>query len=475
MPEQDCQIGLIGLGVMGRNFALNMADHDFSVAVYNRTTERTEDFVKNEVGSRDIRAGYSLEEFVGLLQRPRSILLLVSAGKAVDAVIDELLPLLEPGDLIIDGGNSHFADTDRRDQTLAEKKFLFMGMGISGGELGARYGPSLMPGGPREGYERVKTILEAAAAQVNGDPCVAYLGPGSAGHYVKMVHNGIEYGVEQLLAETYDLLKLGVGLNNDELAAVYSRWNDEELKSYLIEITGKIFLQEDDRTGKRLIDVILDVARQKGTGIWTAQEAKDQRVPAPTIDLAVVMRCLSEFKEERETASRKLTGPEVRSPEDREAVIGQIKNALYAATIVTYAQGMALLRRASTTHGYNLDLEAVARIWRDGCIIRAALLEDIRAAYKKQADLPNLLLDDHFGQEIMKRQADWRAAVSHAVAWGLPVSGLAASLAYYDAYRRARLPANLTQAQRDFFGSHTYERIDAKGTFHTEWQKENRK
>ena len=309
MQGQDCQIGLIGLGVMGKNFALNIADHGFGVAVYNRTTEKTREFIDQEIGSRHIRAGYSLSEFVKLLQRPRSIILLVSAGPAVDAVVRELQPYLEPGDLIIDTGNSHFTDTDRRDREMADQGFLFMGMGISGGESGARHGPSLMPGGPREGYTRVEAILTAAAAKVNGDPCVAYLGPGAAGHYVKMVHNGIEYGLEQLLAETYDLLKLGVGLNNDELSEVYTLWNAGELQSYLIEITGKIFKQVDPRTGQRVVDVILDIARQKGTGLWTSQEAKDLRVPAPTIDLAVTMRNMSEFKEERQAASRLLSGP----------------------------------------------------------------------------------------------------------------------------------------------------------------------
>ncbi len=470
MPEKGCDIGLIGLGVMGRNFVLNMADHGFAVAVYNRTAEKTREFMDQEVDSRDIRPGYTPVEFVKLLRRPRSIIILVSAGPAVDAVIAELRPHLEPGDLIIDGGNSHFTDTDRRTQALMDQGFWFMGLGISGGESGARFGPSLMPGGPQEGYARVEPILVAASAQVMGDPCVAYLGPGAAGHYVKMVHNGIEYGLEQLLAETYDLLKLGVGLNNDELSEVYGRWNEAELQSYLVEITAKIFRPVDGQTGQRVVDVILDVAKQKGTGIWTSQEAKDQGVPVPTIDLAVTMRCLSELKEERQAASRLLTGPTLAPAADREVLISQIKNALYAATVVTYAQGMALLRRASTSHGYNLDLETVARVWRGGCIIRAALLEDIRSAYKKRADLPNLLVDDQLSREIMNRQADWRATVQQAVAWGLPVPGLAVSLAYFDGYRRARLPANLTQAQRDFFGSHTYERVDLPGTFHTEWE-----
>jgi 6-phosphogluconate dehydrogenase len=388
----------------------------------------------------------------------------------VDALIEELLPILEPGDLIIDGGNSHFSDTDRRSRTLADQGFLFMGMGISGGESGARFGPSLMPGGSREGYGRVEAILTAAAARVNGDPCVAYMGPGAAGHYVKMVHNGIEYGLQQLLAETYDLLKLGLGLDNDELSEIFARWNEAEFQSFLVEITAKIFRQEDPQTGQRLVDVILDVARQKGTGIWTSQEAREQRVPAPTLDLAVTLRNLSELKEERQAASRMLTGPTPAPAADREASIGRIKKALYAAFIVTYAQGLALLRRGSATRGYDLDLETVARVWRGGCIIRAGLLEDIRLAHKKNPDLQNLLLDPHLGREITDRQAHWRAVVQQAVARGVPVPGLSVSLVYFDAYRRARLPANLIQAQRDFFGSHTYERIDQPGTFHTEWE-----
>ncbi len=352
MQGQDCQIGLIGLGVMGNNFVLNMADHGFGVAVFNRTAEKTREFMAQEVGSRPIRAGYTLEEFVGLLQRPRAIILLVSAGPAVDAVVAELLPYLEPGDLIIDGGNSHFTDTDRRDRELAAQGLIFMGMGISGGESGARFGPSLMPGGPKAGYDRVAAIMTAVAAKVNGEPCVAYLGSGAAGHYVKMVHNGIEYGLQQLLAETYDLLKLGVGLNNDELSEVYARWNEIELQSYLIEITAKIFKQVDPRTGQRVVDVIVDIARQKGTGLWTSQEAKEQRVPAPNIDLAVTMRNMSELKEERLAASQLLSGPVPVPGADRHVLIKQIKNALYAATVITYAQGIALLRRASTSHKY---------------------------------------------------------------------------------------------------------------------------
>jgi len=472
MDQQGCDIGLIGLGTMGRNFVLNMADHGFAVAVYNRTTEKTKDFMENEVGARPIQAGYDLPEFIGLLRPPRALILLVAAGDPVDAVLRELLPLLTPGDLVIDAGNSHFTDTNRRDRFLSGKQLNFMGLGISGGEAGARYGPSLMPGGSREMYDRVGPILEAAAAQVNGEPCVTYLGPRSAGHYVKMVHNGIEYGLMELIVETYDLFKRGLGLTPAELAPVYDRWNREELNSFLVEITAKIFTRQDDRTGKPLIDQILDKAKQKGTGMWTSWDAMDLQVATPNIDIAVVMRDMSGYKEERQIASQVLAGPSHTFKGNRQDCIGRVKNALYAGMIATYAQGLALLRKASVTYNYDLDLEAVARIWRGGCIIRAALLEDIRAAYKTKATLPNLLLDPHLGKEFMSREADLREVVQMAVALGLPAPGLMATLSYFDAYRSARLPANLIQAQRDFFGAHTYERLDAPGVFHTEWEEE---
>jgi len=472
MSQQGCDIGLIGLGTMGRNFVLNLADHGFSVAVYNRTAEKTKDFMENEVGPRPIQPGYDLPEFIGLLRRPRAIILLVAAGEPVDAVLRELLPLLTPGDLIIDGGNSHFTDTNRRGRFLAGRQLDFMGLGISGGEAGARHGPSLMPGGSREGYDRVLPMLEAAAAQVKGEPCVTYLGPRSAGHYVKMVHNGIEYGLMELIVETYDLFKRGLGLTPAELAPIYDRWNREELNSFLVEITAKIFTRQDDRTGRPLIDLILDKAKQKGTGMWTSWDAMDLQVGTPTIDAAVVMREMSGFKEERQIASLVLAGPSPAFTGDREGAIDRMKNALYASMIATYAQGLALLRKASATYGYGLDLEAVARIWRGGCIIRAALLEDIRTAFKNKADLPNLLLDPRLGQEFLSRAADLREVVQMAAALGLPAPGLMATLSYFDAYRSAELPANLIQAQRDFFGAHTYERLDAPGAFHTEWEEE---
>jgi 6-phosphogluconate dehydrogenase len=456
---------------MGRNLVLNMADHAFSVAVYNRTAEKTREFIEKEVGDRDIRPGYAIPEFIDLLHKPRAIIILVSAGPPVDLVIRELLPYLDPGDLIIDGGNSHFIDTNRRAKALARKGLLFVGLGISGGEVGARYGPSLMPGGPRKGYDRVQPVLGAMAAKVNGEPCVAYMGATSAGHYVKMVHNGIEYGLMQLIAETYDLLKRGAGLTSGELAEVYAGWNQGELSSYLIEITADIFRHQDEKTRKPLIDLILDEAKQKGTGKWTSWDAMDLMVPTPTIDMAVAMRGLSSHKAERQAASQVLRGPAIKFAGDRKRFIGQVKNALFASTIVTYAQGLAQLREASLGYNYGINLESVARVWRGGCIIRAALLEDIRAAFQVRSDLPNLLVDSHLGEEVMGREADWRDVVKAAIDWGIPAPGLMVSLAYVDGYRSEWLPANLIQAQRDCFGAHTYERIDAEGSFHTDWRK----
>jgi 6-phosphogluconate dehydrogenase len=398
--------------------------------------------------------------------------MLVAAGDPVDAVIKEILPFLEAGDLLIDCGNSHFTDTNRRGRQISSKGVLYMGMGISGGEAGARYGPSLMPGGPQAGYERIRPMMEAAAAKVNGDPCVAYLGPGSAGDYVKMVHNGIEYGVMELIAETYDLMKRGLGLNPRELQAVYEQWNQSELNSYLVEITAKIFGRRDESSGQFLIDQILDRAQQKGTGMWTSWDAMDLQAGTPSIDVAVVMRDLSGNLQERQEASQALSGPPSAFGGNKERFLGQLQKALYAGMIATYAQGMALLKKASQTYKYGLDLEAVARIWRGGCIIRAALLEEIRTAYINRPDLDNLLLDPDLGQAFMQRQGDLREVVRTAVELGLPAPGFMASLAYFDAYRSKRLPANLIQAQRDFFGAHTYERLDAAGSFHTEWEKD---
>jgi 6-phosphogluconate dehydrogenase len=396
----------------------------------------------------------------------------VPAGAPVDSVINDLLAHLQPGDLIIDGGNSYFKDTDVRARNLAAKGIQFLGVGVSGGEDGARHGPSIMPGGPKEAYERVRPVFEAAAAKVNGDPCVTWLGPGSAGHFVKMVHNGIEYGLMQLLAETYDLMKRSLGLNDDEVREVYALWNKGELNGYLVEITSHIFSKPDEKTGQRLIDEILDVAKQKGTGMWTSQSAMELQVPIPTIDLAVAMRDLSVFAKEREQASAIYQRSMRRFNRDRDTFLTQLGRALYAAMIITYAQGLALLEVASDKYKYHLDLEAVARIWRGGCIIRAALLEDIGAAFHARRDLPNLLLDPNLSRKLMEHQEDLRQVVCQAVESGVPTPGLMVSLGYLDAYRSAWLPANLIQAQRDYFGAHTYERIDAKGTFHTEWEKE---
>jgi len=456
---------------MGKSLALNFADHGFKVAVYNRTPEKNTEFMKGEGAGRDLRPAYTLLELAELLRRPRAILVTVTAGGPVDAVIAELSPLMDRGDLIIDGGNSHFTDTDRRAEALAGEGLHFLGLGISGGELGARFGPSLMPGGSRQGYERVRSLLETAAARVNGEPCVAYLGPGSAGHFVKMVHNGIEYAQEQLLAEGYDLLRRGLGVNYEELAEIFSRYNQRKLKSYLVEITVHILRRRDDQTGQPLVALIQDVARQKGTGIWTSKAALDLGVPIPTIDVAVTLRHLSVLKEEREVAAGVLPGPGpfFWGPRDRLHFIDKLENALYAAMLAVFAQGLALLQRASEAYRYELDLETVAGLWRGGCIIRAALLEDIRAAYEARPDLPNLLLDPGLRGQVAARQGDWREVVKAAADWGLPAPGLMASLAYLDAYRSRRLPANLVQAQRDYFGSHTYERVDRPGSFHTDW------
>jgi 6-phosphogluconate dehydrogenase len=469
-PRQRYEIGMVGLGVMGRNLVLNMAEHGFSVTGYDKDPNKV-DALRRESQDSDVRGAGDIKEFVGLLRRPRAVMMLVPAGAPVDSVINDLLPYLQPGDLIIDGGNSYFKDTDLRARSLAAKGIQFFGVGVSGGEEGARHGPSIMPGGPKEAYERVRPVFEAAAAKANGDPCVTWLGPGSAGHFVKMVHNGIEYGVMQLIAETYDLMKRGLGLNDDELHDVFNTWNNGELNGYLMEITGHIFAKQDEKTGKRLIDEILDVARQKGTGLWTSQSAMELQVPIPTIDLAVAMRDLSVFARQREQASAIYPRSERRLAGDRDTFLVQLSRALFVGVITVYAQGMALLVVASDKYEYHLDLEAVARIWRGGCIIRAALLEDICAAFHTRRDLPNLLLDPNLSHKVIEHQEDLRQVVCQAAELGVPALGLMVSLGYLDAYRSAWLPANLIQAQRDYFGAHTYERVDTKGAFHTEWEK----
>jgi 6-phosphogluconate dehydrogenase len=471
MGNKKCDLGLIGLGVMGRNFLLNVADHGFSLTGYDLDADKAKELNKEKSNTHDIHPAEDLADFIAKLRRPRVIMLLVPAGEPVDSVLQEITPRLDQGDLIIDSGNSHFRDTDRRSEKLEGHSLLFMGMGMSGGEHGARHGPSIMPGGPREGYGRVENILSQAAAQVNGEPCVAYLGKGSAGHYVKMVHNGIEYGIMELIAETYDLMKRGLGLSAHDLQGVYHGWSSQELASYLVEITADIFATTDEETGQPLVEVILDAAKQKGTGKWTEWDATDLQVPTPTIDAAVTMRNLSSLKRERQQAAECLRGPSVPYGGNQEKFVSQLKDALYSGMILAYAQGMALLRTASTHYRYGLDLATVARIWRGGCIIRAALLEDILSVFSSRPDLPNLLMNRDFAQEVMLRQDQLRAVVSTAIQMGLPVPALAASLSYFDGYRSARLPANLIQAQRDYFGSHTYERTDKEGTFHTQWRK----
>jgi 6-phosphogluconate dehydrogenase len=448
-----------------------MADHGYRVAGYDKDPAKVATLRKKAAG-RKIRSAANVANFIALLRKPRAIMMLVPAGAPVDSVIKDLLPHLDKGDLMIDAGNSHFKDTDLRARKLAAKGIQFLGVGVSGGEEGARHGPSIMPGGPKEAYERVRPILEAASAKVNGDPCVTWLGPGSAGHFVKMVHNGIEYGVMQLIAETYDLMKRGWGLNDDEVRDAYALWNKGELSGYLVEITSQIFSKSDEKTGRRLIDEILDVAKQNGTGQWTSQSAMELQVPTPTINLAVAMRDLSTLVKDRDQASVIYTRAERRFNGDRETFLAQLGRALFSGMIIVYAEGLALLAAASVKYEYHLDLEAVARIWRGGCIIRAALLEDICAAFRARPDLPNLLLDYNLSRKLMEHQEDLRQVVSHAVEAGVPAPGLMVSLGYFDAYRSIWLPANLIQAQRDYFGAHTYERIDAKGTFHAKWETE---
>ncbi len=469
MADGDFDIGMIGLGVMGRNLSLNMADHGYAVGGFDLDASKVQAFAP-ENGRQRIKGFHSFQELAAALKRPRKLLMLVPAGPAVDGVIREALKVFEKGDILIDGGNSYYKDTALRQKSLEERGLTLLGVGVSGGETGARKGPSLMPGGPLEGYQQVCKILEDVAAKVDGKACVTYCGPGAAGHYVKMVHNGLEYGLMEMIAEIYDLFKRGLCLDDDEIARIFSAWNQTELNSFLLEITADIFVKEDERTGKRLVDVILDEARQKGTGKWASQDAMDLQVPLMSIDTAVSVRDMSSLKAEREIACGKLVGPDRTIDADRQHFIELARQSLYAGMIITFAQGMALLRAASREYQYSLNLEAVARIWRGGCIIRAALLDSIRRAFTAAPDLANLLLDPELGGEVMKYQAPLRKVVGAAVETGIPAPGLMAALAYYDSYRSDWLPANLIQAQRDFFGAHTYERVDDKGTFHTVWE-----
>ena len=469
------KIGVVGLGVMGANLARNIASRGFAVAGYELDAAKTKTFASEQPDDAGIGGADAPDRLMAVLERPRRVLMMVPAGPPVDSVIAHLRPYLQQDDILIDGGNSFFRDTDRRADDLAAEGFRFVGMGVSGGEQGALRGPSMMPGGPREAWEALAPILRAMAAKADdGDPCVAYMGPRGAGHYVKMVHNGIEYGDMQLIAEIYDLLSRAGGLSAKELASIFASWNEGELRSYLIEITARVLERTDEETGAPLVDLILDEAQQKGTGKWMSQNAFDVGAPIPTVNAAVEARLLSALKSERVAASRVLQGPMPAargavSAADRDRLVDAAKQALYASKITSYAQGMALLRQASHEYGYEIDPGEVARIWRAGCIIRAALLSDVRAAFADQPDLVNLMLDPGFRDALGARQAAWREVVRTAIALGIPAPALGASLSYYDAYRSERLPANLTQGQRDFFGAHTYRRIDRPGVFHTEW------
>ncbi|KIP22270.1 6-phosphogluconate dehydrogenase, decarboxylating 2 [Anoxybacillus ayderensis] len=465
------QIGVIGLAVMGKNLALNIESRGYSVAVYNRSREKTDEFLKEAEG-KNIVGTYSIEQFVNALEKPRKILLMVKAGAATDATIEQLKPYLEKGDIVIDGGNTYFKDTQRRNKELAELGIHFIGTGVSGGEEGALKGPSIMPGGQKEAHELVRPIFEAIAAKVDGEPCTTYIGPDGAGHYVKMVHNGIEYGDMQLIAEAYFLLKHVLGLNAQELHEVFAEWNKGELDSYLIEITADIFTKIDEETGKPLVDVILDKAGQKGTGKWTSQNALDLGVPLPIITESVFARFISAMKEERVKASKLLAGPAVKPYEgDHPHFIEAVRRALYMSKICSYAQGFAQMKAASEEYNWNLQYGNIAMIFRGGCIIRAQFLQKIKEAYDRDPALPNLLLDPYFKDIVENYQQSLREIVATAAMRGIPVPAFASALAYYDSYRMDTLPANLIQAQRDYFGAHTYERIDKEGIFHTEWLK----
>ena len=480
-------IGLIGLAVMGQNLVLNMANHGHSVGVYNRTTETMQEFVgglTNEPvdkvweGSADRIGGYkTIEEFITSLKKPRRVMIMVKAGGPVDAVIDQIKPLLDPGDIIIDGGNADFNDTNRRSKQLADEGFQFIGTGVSGGEEGALKGPSIMPGGHKEAWPHVKDILQSISAKVgpNGDiPCCDWVGEDGAGHYVKMVHNGIEYGDMQLICEAYYLLKHCIGATNDQLHQTFKEWNEGELESYLIEITRDIFTVKDGTTDNDLVDMILDTAKQKGTGKWMSQHALDLGVPTTLITEAVYARCLSGQKDARVRASEVLSGPEVNFDGAPSQFVEDVRQALYASKLVSYAQGYVQLNAAAEEFGWKLDNGSIALLWRGGCIIRSTFLQDIKNAFDKNPNLENLLLDDFFKSAIDNAQPAWRRVVATAVEQGLPIPGFSAALTYYDGYRRDRLPANLLQAQRDYFGAHTYERVDKpRGeTFHTDWIRE---
>ncbi len=472
MPDPTCDIGLIGLAVMGQNLVLNMNDHGFKVAVFNRTVSKVDDFIANEAKGTNVVGAHSVEELAGLLKKPRRVMLMVKAGDSVDQTIDHILPHLEAGDIVIDGGNSLFTDSNRRTKDLAAKGILFIGTGVSGGEEGARFGPSIMPGGNPAAWPHVKEIFQSIAAKVeDGTPCCDWVGEDGAGHYVKMVHNGIEYGDMQLICEAYDLLHRGLGLTADELAAVFTEWNKGELDSFLIEISSHIFAKKDD-DGQPLVDKILDTAGQKGTGKWTVISALDTGQPVTLIGESVFARCLSALKDERVAASKILSGPATKQDVgDRTAFIENVRCALYCSKIISYAQGYMLLRAAAKENSWNLNMGGIALMWRGGCIIRSRFLGKIKEAFDKIPGLDNLLLDSFFSGALNQYQASWRKALVHAIELGVPTPAFSTALAFFDGYRAPRLPANLLQAQRDYFGAHTYERIDQpRGKFvHTNW------
>jgi 6-phosphogluconate dehydrogenase len=471
--QDKCDIGLIGLAVMGQNLVLNMNDHGYKVAVFNRTTATVDEFIGNQAKGTKVVGAHSIQEMCQLLKTPRRVMMMVKAGVVVDQTIAQLVPHLQPGDIIIDGGNSLDTDSDRRTKELAGKGILFVGTGVSGGEEGARHGPSIMPGGNPEAWPHVKDILRSIAAKdLLGFPCCNWVAQGGAGHYVKMIHNGIEYGDMQLIGEAYQLLRDGLGVHPDELSRIFAEWNKSELDSFLIEITAAIFAKKDDN-GKPLIDLILDSAGQKGTGKWTAISALDLGMPVTLIGESVFARCLSALKEERVRASAILHGPVPQSisAEQKKEFVENVRSALYCSKIISYAQGFMLLRAAEKERGWKLNMGEIALMWSGGCIIRSVFLGDIKKAFDKNAALENLLLDDFFTAAINRYQSGWRKALIHAISLGIPTPAFSTALAFYDGYRTQRLPANLVQAQRDFFGAHMYERVDKpRGTFfHTNW------
>ncbi len=471
MPNATCDIGLIGLAVMGQNLVLNMNDHGFKVAVFNRTVSKVDEFVGHEAAGTHVAGAHSIPELIQLLKKPRRVMLMVKAGDTVDQMIDTVAPHLEAGDIIIDGGNSLFTDTNRRTKTLAEKGLLFVGTGVSGGEEGARFGPSIMPGGNPAAWPHVRDIFQSIAAKVDdGTPCCDWVGENGAGHYVKMVHNGIEYGDMQLICEAYQVLKDALGLTADELHDVFAEWNKGELDSYLIEITAQVLAKKDE-DGTPIVDKILDAAGQKGTGKWTAISALDTGTPVTLIGEAVFARCLSAMKDERVAASKILIGPKPAAVQEREAFIEDVRRALYCSKMISYAQGYMLLREAAKEQKWNLNFGGIALMWRGGCIIRSRFLGKIKDAYDKNPNLTNLLLDQFFSSTLIEYQASWRRASMKAIEFGVPTPAFSTALSFFDGYRTERLPANLLQAQRDFFGAHTYERVDKpRGEFfHTNW------